>query len=154
MMGMARDERLTSSAAREMYFVEFAADIAKSATMPIMVTGGVTEKSTAAAALSSGSVDMIGIARAFAYAPHLPKDWASSNDNSENEARVILPKIAFKNKLLTALGNMSVTKTQLHRLSAGKLPKINANPILSIIADRVRVSKKTKLYKMWLKTQN
>ncbi len=147
MMGMADDERLSSTAAREMYFIDFAADIAKTAHMPIMVTGGVTKKATAEDALASRSVDMVGIARAFAYAPQLPKDWAAEG------LQVDLPVVKFKNKLLTALGTMSLTKTQLHRLGAGKAPKANASPLLSVIADRVRISKKTKLYKAWLKEQ-
>jgi len=148
MMGMADDERLTSTAAREMYFIDFAADIAKTAHMPIMVTGGVTKKATAEEALASRSVDMIGIARAFAYAPQLPKDWAADG------TRVDLPVVKFKNKLLTALGTMALTKTQLHRLGAGKLPKAEASPLISVIADRIRIAKKTKIYKAWLKEQN
>ena len=147
MMGMADDERLTSTAAREMYFIDFAADIAKTAHMPIMVTGGVTKKATAEEALASRSVDMIGIARAFAYAPQLPKDWAADG------TRVDLPVVKFKNKLLTALGTMALTKTQLHRLGAGKLPKAEASPLISVIADRIRIAKKTKIYKAWLKEQ-
>lgn len=147
MMGMAEDERLSSTAAREMYFIDFAADIAKTAHMPIMVTGGVTKKETAEEALASRSVDMVGIARAFAYAPELPKDWAAEG------AQVTLPVVKFKNKLLTALGTMSLTKTQLHRLGAGKEPKSKASPLLSVIADRARIAKKTKLYKAWLKEQ-
>ena len=144
MMGMSEDGRLSSTAAREMYFIDFAADIAKAAHMPIMVTGGVTKKQTAESALASGSVDMVGIARAFAYAPHLPKDWAAQGE------QVNLPVVKFKSKLLAALGTMSLTKTQLHRLAAGKMPKPTASPLLSIIADRLRVAKKTKLYKAWL----
>ena len=147
MMGMSDDERLTSTAAREMYFIDFAAQISKSAHMPIMVTGGVTKKATAEDALASRSVDMVGIARAFAYAPTLPKDWAADG------VQVNLPVVKFKNKLLAALGNMSLTKTQLHRMSAGKAPKPKASPLSSIIADRVRISKKTKIYKAWLKQQ-
>lgn len=148
MMGMSDDERVSSTAAREMYFIDFAADIAKTAHMPIMVTGGVTKKSTAEDALASRSVDMVGIARAFAYAPHLPKDWAAEG------IQVDLPVVKFKNKLLAALGTMSLTKTQLHRLGAGKLPKPKARPIVSIIADRLRISRKTKLYKAWLSQQS
>lgn len=148
MMGMADDERLSSTAAREMYFLEFAAEIAKTAHMPIMVTGGVTKKATAEEALASRSVDMIGIARAFAYAPKLPKDWAVDGEG------VDLPEVKFKNKLLAALGMMSLTKTQLHRMADGKAPKPKATAVLSIIKDHLRLSKKTKLYKAWLSQQS
>jgi 2,4-dienoyl-CoA reductase-like NADH-dependent reductase (Old Yellow Enzyme family) len=144
MMGMADDGRLSSTAAREMYFIDFAADIAKSADMPIMVTGGVTKKETAEKALASGSVDIVGIARAFAYAPHLAKDWEAGGHQVE------LPVVGFKNKLLTALGTMALTKTQLFLLAQGKAPKPKSSPLLSIVKDRLRISKKTKLYKQWL----
>lgn len=147
MMGMADDERLSSTAAREMYFLQFAADISKTAHMPIMVTGGVTKKATAEMALASRTVDMVGIARAFAYAPQLPKEWAAEGESVE------LPVVTFKSKLLTALGTMSLTKTQLHRMGAGKAPKPKASPLVSVIADRLRISKKTKLYKAWLSQQ-
>lgn len=148
MMGMSDDGRVSSTAAREMYFIDFAADIAKTARMPIMVTGGVTKKATAADALGSGAVDMVGIARAYAYAPHLAKDWR------EGAEAVALPVIGFKNKLLAALGTMSLTKTQLFLLAAGKAPKPGSNALLSIIKDRIRISKKTKLYKTWLSSQS
>ena len=134
MMGMADDGRLSSTAVREMYFIDFAADIAKSAQMPIMVTGGVTKKATAEDALAAGSVDMVGIARAYAYAPHLAKDWAQGVE------KIDLPVVGFKNKLLTALGTMSLTKTQLFLIAAGDSPKPKASPLLSI-------------YKQWLSAQ-
>lgn len=148
MMGMADDERLSSTTAREMYFIDFAADIAKTAHMPIMVTGGVTKKATAEDALASRSVDVVGIARAFAYAPNLPKEWAADG------VQVDLPVVKFKNKLLTALGMMSLTKTQLHLMGAGKMPKPKASPLMSVIVDRLRIRKKTKLYKAWLSEQS
>jgi len=99
-------------------------------------------------ALASRTVDMVGIARAFAYAPQLPKEWAAEGESVE------LPVVTFKSKLLTALGTMSLTKTQLHRMGAGKAPKPKASPLVSVIADRLRISKKTKLYKAWLSQQH
>jgi len=44
MMGMATDGRAQSTIEREMYFIDFAKDIAASAQMPLMVTGGVTKR--------------------------------------------------------------------------------------------------------------
>ncbi|MGB0908047.1 MAG: NADH:flavin oxidoreductase/NADH oxidase family protein [Maricaulaceae bacterium] len=146
MMGMPDDERFTSTEKREMYFVDFAKDIRGSAKMPLMVTGGVTKRASADAALAEGNVDVIGIARAFAYAPHLPKDWETEGAS----AAVTIPPVKFKNKLLAVLGAMSKTKVQLHRMGAGDAPKPSASPLLAIIKDRIRVSKLTKRYRKWL----
>ncbi|MEP1230316.1 MAG: NADH:flavin oxidoreductase/NADH oxidase family protein, partial [Litorimonas sp.] len=75
MMGSAADGRLNSTERREIYFLDFAKDIAKTAKMPLMVTGGVTKRATAQMALTEDGVDMIGIARAMAYHPMLPAQW-------------------------------------------------------------------------------
>lgn len=148
MMGMADDqstEKAASTIAREMYFVDFAAEIGSEASMPIMVTGGVTRAETAVAALGSGAVDVVGIARAFAFNPYLPRDWRANP-----EAHVTITTARFKNKVLRALGTMALTKVQLHRLGAGKPPNPKANAFLAIIGDRIRIAKLTKRYKLWL----
>lgn len=154
MMGMAEetgredDAPLSSTATREMYFIDFATDIAKAAKMPIMVTGGVTQRATAQAALAGGHVDVIGIARAFAYAPHLLRDW---QDNKS--LKVTIPIPTFKMKLLNGLGMMAMTKVQLNRMGAGKSIKPNVNVVAAIIGDRMRISRLTKRYKRWLAGQ-
>ena len=145
MMGMADDGRAQSTKDREMYFIDFAKDISKAAEMPIMVTGGVTQLQTAQDALTSGHVDIIGVARAFAYAPELPRDW----ETGEN-VKVDIAAAKFKNPLLKALGTMALTKTQLHLMGDGKRPNFRANALVAIIKDRLRLSKKNKRYQAWL----
>lgn len=147
MAGISDDGRVTSTAAREMYFIDFAGDIIKAANMPIMVTGGVTKLETAQSAMETG-VDMVGIARAMAYAPNLPDNWKNGR-----ASEVHMPQLTWKNKLLVVLGSMSLTKEQLHIMAAGKPPKPNQNAIMAIIKDRLRLSKLTKRYKKWLPTQ-
>ena len=148
MMGSSEDGRVTSTAAREMYFIDFAKDIIAAADMPIMVTGGVTKLVTARAAIADG-VDMIGIARAMAYAPNLPDNWQAGRSSE-----VRLPRLSWKNKTLAALGSMALTKEQLHIMGAGKPPKSGQNAVIAIIKDRLRVRKLTKRYKAWLQTQS
>ena len=149
MMGNSDDGRISSTAQREMYFLEFAKDIAKAAAMPIMVTGGVTKLATATTALTAGGVDVIGIARAMAYAPALPLDWQNGRNTD-----VSLPKVGWKNKTLAALAGMSLTKEQLHLMGDGKNPRASQKPIIAVIKDRMRVSKQTKRYKLWLSTKD
>ncbi len=148
MMGHSEDGRVSSTAAREMYFIDFAKDIIAAADMPIMVTGGVTKLTTAIAAMETG-VDMVGIARSMAYAPNLPDNWKSGR-----ASEVRLPRLTWKNKTLAALGSMSLTKEQLHTMGAGKPPKPGQNAVMAIIKDRLRIARLTKRYKAWLKTQD
>jgi len=86
MMGDAADGRLDSTARREIYFLDFAKDIAKTARMPLMVTGGVTKRATAELALAEDGVDMVGIARAMAYHPNLPAAWKADETLEANVA--------------------------------------------------------------------
>ncbi len=147
MMGLAADGRAQSTKDREMFFLDFAKDIAAAATMPIMVTGGVTRKDTAETALYEG-VDIIGLARAMAYNPHLPKDWqAGRNLNTE------ITSVSWKNKALLSLANMALAKEQLNRLGAGKPVKAKQWPILATLAQQLKTLKQTSRYKAWLKSK-
>ncbi|MBI1239636.1 MAG: NADH:flavin oxidoreductase [Alphaproteobacteria bacterium] len=52
-----------STRAREAYFVDYAASIAKVAEMPLMVTGGFRSRAAMDEGLTNGAVDLIGIGR-------------------------------------------------------------------------------------------
>lgn len=145
MNGDPEDQRRESTKARELYFLSFAEDIAAIAQMPIMVTGGVTQKQTAADALGGGKVDIIGIARAMAYVPDLPNQWRANS-----ALKITWRKASFKTVAINGLANMALTKRSLHRVGAGQSPLLNASPLLSIIKDRMRIKRLTKRYKKWL----
>jgi len=113
-----------------------------------MVTGGVTQKSTVEAALAGGKVDLIGIARAMAYAPDLPNRWQGGTLQ-----QVTWRRAAFKKRVLVAIGNMALTKNNLRRLGAGKAPDPSASPIFVLIKDRLRIRRLTKRYRKWLAKQ-
>ncbi len=144
MMGMAADGRAQSTKDREMFFLDFAKDIMKMATMPIMVTGGVTRKDTAETALAEG-VDMVGIARAMAYNPALPKDW-----NANESLQTATGNASWKNQSLRALANMALTKEQLYRLGDGLPVKQKQSPLRATIKQQIRQSIQTKRYKAWI----
>jgi 2,4-dienoyl-CoA reductase-like NADH-dependent reductase (Old Yellow Enzyme family) len=61
--------RRESTVAREAYFLAYAADIRAATTMPLMVTGGFRTKAGMNAALASGAMDVVGIARPFCVDP-------------------------------------------------------------------------------------
>jgi len=58
-----RDPLKESTRQREAYFIDYAKAISPAAKMPLMVTGGFRTREAMEAALSSGGVDVIGLAR-------------------------------------------------------------------------------------------
>jgi 2,4-dienoyl-CoA reductase-like NADH-dependent reductase (Old Yellow Enzyme family) len=144
MMGMASDGRAQSTKDREMYFIDFAKDIGAVATMPLMVTGGVTRRETAEMALAEG-VNIVGIARAMAYNPNLPADWKAG----ENLVTT-LPVVTWKNKALKGLAQMALTKEQLNRMGSGLPVKPKQRPLLASIKQQLTQAKQIKRYKAWL----
>jgi 2,4-dienoyl-CoA reductase-like NADH-dependent reductase (Old Yellow Enzyme family) len=69
--GSPQPERRASTVAREAYFVAFAAKVRPQIKIPLMVTGGFRSRAGMEAALSSGAVDLIGMARPFCAEPHI-----------------------------------------------------------------------------------
>ena len=149
MMGMATDGRAQSTIEREMYFIDFAKDIAASAQMPLMVTGGVTKRATAEEALADGAVAMIGIARAMAYNPNIPNDWELGQN-----FHVPLPVVKSKNQIFKALSTMAMTKMNLYRMGDGLPPKAKLSPLFSTVKQQLKNKGQTTRYKKWLESRD
>jgi len=60
------------------YFIEFARRARESTNIPLMVTGGFKRREQAVDAVSSGAVDIVGLARAMVLDPRLPNAWLSA----------------------------------------------------------------------------
>jgi 2,4-dienoyl-CoA reductase-like NADH-dependent reductase (Old Yellow Enzyme family) len=60
------------------YFLDFARTARQVTNVPLMVTGGFKTRANAEHAVSSGTVDCIGLARALVLDPALPKTWKRS----------------------------------------------------------------------------
>ncbi|CAO3665538.1 unnamed protein product [Umbelopsis vinacea] len=93
--------------AREAYFLSFAEDIAKVATIPIMVTGGISRREVLEQVMKGG-VSMAGIATALILKPDLPNDFKNDRDPHPQ-----LPTISWKNKQLSVLLKLSYINYQL-----------------------------------------
>lgn len=65
------EKRRESTIAREAYFLEYAKDIRAATTMPLMVTGGFRTVAGMNAALASGTMDVVGIARPLCVDPEI-----------------------------------------------------------------------------------
>lgn len=63
--------KAASTVAREAYFLEFAARIRPGMKVPLMLTGGFRTPAAMRAALASGAVDVLGIARPLCLEPDL-----------------------------------------------------------------------------------
>lgn len=149
MAGAAEEDNPSSTLLREIYFIEFAKIIQSAANMPLMVTGGITKHATAELAMDSGAVEIVGIARALGFNPHIAKDWEAGNNLD-----VDMNLSTSKNKTLRVLSGMAMTKANLYRMGAGKLPKTKMNPMLSIIRQQMKQGKQTKTYRKWLESRD
>ncbi len=142
MQGEARDGR---TLAREAYFMEMAGELAKVATMPVMVTGGIRRLPIVEQVLDSG-IAMAGIGTALAVEPHLPRHWREGRDSHPQ-----LPPIHWKKKPLAALANMAVVKFQLRRLSKGRRPHPEVSAVWALVLDRLFIGRRTKQYRAAMK---
>jgi 2,4-dienoyl-CoA reductase (NADPH2) len=141
MHGQARDGR---TLAREAYFLEFARDIASTADMPIMVTGGIRRLAVAEQVLDSG-IDMVGIGTALALNPNLPQEWKAGKASAP-----MLRKISWKNKVLASIAYMSMVKHQLRRLSNGRTPNPSVMPAFALVEQQIDTMIKTRRYRRWM----
>lgn len=141
MQGQARDGR---TLAREAYFLEFARDIAKATTLPVMVTGGIRRQAVVEQVLAEG-VAMAGIATALAVRPDLPNAWRAGRHPAAE-----LPPIGWKNKTLASLAVMAVVKHQLERLAQGRAPQRGVSPAWALLVGQVKTARAAKRYRRWM----
>jgi 2,4-dienoyl-CoA reductase-like NADH-dependent reductase (Old Yellow Enzyme family) len=140
MQGDARDGRTLE---REAFFLTFAKDIARHATMPIMVTGGIRRLGVANKVLDSG-IDMVGIASALAITTDLPNRWKKGEKISPS-----FPAFHWRQKTLAALAHMAIVKYQLRRIANGKTSQPNVAPWWAFLVQQVILLRRAKRYQVW-----
>lgn len=141
MMGSARDER---TLAREAYFLEFAREIAKVATMPLMVTGGIRRQEIAQQVVDSG-VAMAGIATALAIEPNLPCNWRLGRSDAPK-----LKPIAWKNKPLASAAHMAAMRYQMARLSRQRRTAPGISPVWALMVSQAEAKCRARRYRRWM----
>lgn len=144
MRGFTADGR---TLAREAHFLSFAEDIRKVATMPVMLTGGISKPSVAERALERG-IDMVGMATALAMEPSLPNQWRQSR---KTEVRAIV--LPWKNKALAATATSAIVKLQLDRVSHGKKTNPKTSAIWALIRSQIKTRQMTKRYRAWIASE-
>ena len=118
-----------STRAREAYFLEYAAEIRRVASMPLMVTGGFRSRAGMEDALG-GDCDVIGLGRPLCWQPDFPRRLlAREADTIENlDDRLRLAASGWRSptspytaaRALNAFGAQAWYYCQLFRLAAGR----------------------------------
>ncbi|MBP2454159.1 NADH:flavin oxidoreductase/NADH oxidase family protein [Mycolicibacterium lutetiense] len=144
MTGRPADER---TEAREAYFLELAAELAVSSPIPLMLTGGITRRTTAERVLASG-VAVVGMATALAETPDLPARWRRGA-----EANGRLKPVTWSDKSLASTASMAMVRYQMRRLGAGKTPALNIGPAFALVADQLVSRRALRGYSRWLRSR-
>jgi 2,4-dienoyl-CoA reductase-like NADH-dependent reductase (Old Yellow Enzyme family) len=135
------------SAAREAYFLEFAAELAKTSPLPLMLTGGISRRETAEAVLAGG-VAMVGMGTAIALTPDLPNRWRSGREVSER-----LESVTWSDKTLASAASMALVRHQMRRVTRGKDPTGKTHPLYALACDRRAQRRALGRYRAWLETR-
>jgi 2,4-dienoyl-CoA reductase-like NADH-dependent reductase (Old Yellow Enzyme family) len=141
MTGRATDAR---PAAREAYFLEMAAELAKTSPVPLMLTGGITRLDTAERVLAN-NVAVVGMGTALAVTPDLPSRWRQSLASAG-----ALRPVTWSNKALSSLASIAQVRYQMRRMAAGKSPALGVGPARALIADRRVQRRSLRTYSRWL----
>lgn len=78
----------SDGAGRGPYFIEFAKRARTKTSKPLMLTGGFKTQAQAEEVVRSGTVDVVGLARALVLEPNRPNLWMEKPN-----VRAIVPKI-------------------------------------------------------------
>ena len=116
MIGAVRAE---STVEREAYFLAYAENVRKRASVPLAVTGGFRSGAGIEAALSSGATDFVGLARPLALDPSFPRRLLDDPTH-----RMVLPEVTTGFKAIDRLTFLSITwfEHQLERMGRGMSP--------------------------------
>jgi 2,4-dienoyl-CoA reductase-like NADH-dependent reductase (Old Yellow Enzyme family) len=144
MSGRPADGR---TAAREAYFLELAAQLAKTSPLPLMLTGGITRRETAEQVLASG-VALIGMASAIAITPDLCNRWREGRGASER-----LAPVAWSDKTLASAAGMALARHQMRRITRNRHPTGKTHPLYALACDQRLQRRALGRYRKWLETR-
>ena len=120
MSGAMQEPKKASTAEREAYFLAFAEKLRAAVKVPLMVTGGFRTAAGMNAALRSGALDVVGLARLLAIDPDAPAALLQGRD-SVQQVRPIRTGL----KAVDRMGIMEVLwyTRQLKRIAKGGEPR-------------------------------
>ena len=118
-----------STRKREAYFLEYAEKVRREISTPLMVTGGFRSTQGMEDALSSGAIDIVGLARPFA----VDTNFANNALADKNYCSTVAPISTGVKKIdNAAIMEISWYTMQLKRISLGLEPRQRARGLLSV----------------------
>jgi 2,4-dienoyl-CoA reductase-like NADH-dependent reductase (Old Yellow Enzyme family) len=144
MAGRPTDGR---AGAREAYFLELAAELAKTSPLPLMLTGGITRRETAEAVLANG-IAVVGMGTAIAVTPDLPNRWRGGLEATER-----LNTVTWSDKTLASAASMALVRQQMRRITRGKEPTGKTHPVHALVCDQRAQRRALGRYRAWLETR-
>jgi 2,4-dienoyl-CoA reductase-like NADH-dependent reductase (Old Yellow Enzyme family) len=130
MSGALQEPQKASTAAREAYFLQFAEKVRANVNIPLMVTGGFRTAEGMNAALRSGALDIVGVARLMAIDPDAPTALLQGLDSAQS-VRPITTGI----KAVDRMGIMDVLwyTRQLKRIANGGEPRPGESGLMAFL---------------------
>ena len=134
MSGAFNKPQKTSTAEREAYFLEFAEKVRSVVKTPLMVTGGFRSLSGMNAALQSGALDIVGLARLMAIDPDAPAALLGGRDSNQ-----LVRPISTGIKPIDRMGLMEILwyTRQLKRIAQGRNPNPNESGLWAFLSSLV-----------------
>ena len=139
----AAPPRRESTLAREAYFLDYARDIRKATTLPLMVTGGFRTRAVMEAALEQGAADVIGLGRPFCVMPDLARQLLNRGCEQlpAPEKKLYLKPRLFgpaspllPARIINVQGEVAWFYRQIIRLAAGKHPEFDLGLLRAFLA--------------------
>ena len=120
-----------STRKREAFFIDYAEKARAVSQAPLIITGGFRSQSAMEDALSSGHLDLVGVARPFALVPDLANQMQNGTYQTVQTDR-IKTGVAFVDKKAGAMLEMNWYMTQMDLIGQGKQPdpKLSAWKVL------------------------
>jgi hypothetical protein len=112
---------------REPYFLEYAEQLARVLTVPVMLSGGFRSRTAMIDAVESGAADVIGLARPIAVEPDFPRRIL---DGTTEVSLAKPPKVG--NKTIDDLLSGAWYQEQIARVGRGKPTLPNRTPIVGL----------------------
>ncbi|GGU97281.1 2,4-dienoyl-CoA reductase [Streptomyces litmocidini] len=141
MTGRPADDR---TRAREAYFLDLAEDLVRTSPIPLMLTGGITQRATAEKVLDSG-VAVVGMGTALAVTPDLPERWRRGR-----EADRAMRPVTWSDKALASAAGMAQVRHQMRRLARGSSPRPGTHPAIALVSELRKQRRALRGYRAWL----
>ena len=135
MSGAVQQPQKTSTAVREAYFLAFAEKLRSTVQVPLMLTGGFRTLAGMNAALQTGALDVVGLARLLAIEPEAPKALLQGQECGQH-----VRPISTGIKAIDRMGLMEILwySRQLKRIAGGGDPHPKESGLWAFLASLLK----------------